>query len=111
MLVSTWKNGSGSFGVKISSDDREKYFRKDWLSVNLTLEGSIGVIVINVDKKSFWTPTCGELISYEIKAWLKLNDLDTWPDKQPYRLELKPLSGNSFFLYKTEKTSGRSLGS
>jgi hypothetical protein len=100
MFVSTWKNGSGSFGVKISMVDRGKYFSKDWSSVNLTLEDSGKLVSVNIDKHSFWTPTCGELINFEIKAWLKKNGLDTWPYKKPHRLELKHLSGNNFLLCK-----------
>ena len=98
MIVSTWKSGSGSFGIKIALDDRERFFDKDWSSVTLTLEGSEQPIKVNVDKDSFWTPTCGELISKEIKAWFKENGLDTWPIRKPHRLELKSISGNHFLL-------------
>ncbi len=98
MLVSTWRNGSGAFGVKIAFDDRMRYFSRHWTSVVLTLEGVQQPIMVNVGKPSFWTRTCGELISHDIKTWLIEKGLATWPHRRPHRLELRPISDNHFML-------------
>ncbi len=100
MIVSTWSNGRGSYGVKIAMKDRLAFFKKDWQSIALTLEGFQQTISVNIDKESFWTVTCGELISKDIGLWLKANNIDTWPPRKPHHLELKPLPNNQFLLCK-----------
>jgi len=63
--------------------DREQFFKKDWKSVVLELEGSTVQVEVNVGKPSFWRPGCGELISREIRIWLKENGLGSWPRGNP----------------------------
>lgn len=101
MIVKTWNNGSGGYGVKITMRDRQQFFNKEWKTVVLEFEGSDVQIEANVDKPSFWSPKCGEIINREIGLWLQDNQLDSWPKNNPHRLSLEPLSSRRFLLRRT----------
>jgi len=60
-------NGSG-YGIKIPISDRDKFFKREWKAVTLELPigGVIKEIEVNVNKPSFWSPSCHELINKEI---------------------------------------------
>lgn len=109
MIVTAWNNGphfpSGAgYGVKVGYDDRSRYFRREWKSVFVLLEGQSQPIEINVAKKSFWAKTCGELISSEIGRWLIKNGMQTWQKYKAPKLVLEPMAdsidGNRFYLHK-----------
>ena len=107
MMVTAWNNGSTGYGVRIAMRDREQFFRKEWKSVILELEGSTVQVEVNVDKLSFWRPGCGELISREIRVWLKENGLDSWPHRDPPKLLLEPLSNHRFLLRQASTAAHR----
>ena len=107
MIVTAWNNGSTSYGVRIAMCDREQFFKKEWKSVVLELEGSTVQVEVNVGKSSFWRPGCGELISREIRIWLKENGLDSWPRRNPPKLLLEPLSNRRFLLRKPSTAAHR----
>lgn len=100
MIVTAWNNGSTGYGVKVTMQDREQFFSKEWRSVSLELEGSAVQVEVNVAKPSFWSPRCGELINREIGTWLKENGLAPWPWREPPKLLLEPLSNRRFLLHK-----------
>jgi hypothetical protein len=102
MIVTGWTNGSpltsgAGYGVKVGYDDRSWYFRHDWKSVFVFLEGQTQPVEINVAKKSFWTKTCGELISAEIGRWLIKNGLAPWPQDHPTKISLEPIYRSGYF--------------
>ena len=103
MIVTAWKNSKhhatgGGYGLKINAADCDRYFRREWRSVILELEGEAGTIDINIDKPSFWTATCHELISADVGRWLLKNRLAPWPPKRPPRLILEPIAESGHFL-------------
>jgi hypothetical protein len=105
MIVTAWKNGTPSttdsaFGVKLSADDWDRYFRKDWETIELELQGYAHVVKVNVAEPSFWSSDCKELIHSEIGRWLIENGLESWQVGQPPRLSLKFIGGNRFRLMK-----------
>jgi len=100
MIVTAWNNGSTGYGVRVTMQDREQFFSKEWRSVTLELEGSAVQVEVNVAKPSFWSPRCGELINREIGTWLKENGLAPWPRRDPPKLLLAPLSNCRFLLHK-----------
>jgi len=101
MIVTAWNNGGAGYGVRIAMRDREQFFKKEWKSVVLELEGSTVQVEVNVGKRSFWRPEgCVELISREIRIWLKENGLAPWPHGNPPKLVLEPLSSRRFLLRK-----------
>ena len=62
MKVTTWNNGSynqsgAGYGVRISSKDRDKYFKKTYKFINLEIEDFTVEIKL---RETFWT-TCPEL--------------------------------------------------
>ena len=105
IIVTAWNNGSknlsgAGYGIKLSIQDRDKYFDKSLKLIFLNLEGNQGQIEINVDKPSFWGINCRELISKEIGMWLYENNLAPWPKGQPPKLSLLKLGQDRFLLKK-----------
>lgn len=78
MIVTVWSNGSGSYGLKIDASNRDKFFKREWKTIFLQLEGEPTEIEVNVNKSSFWNPVCRELIHREIGRWLQANGLVPW---------------------------------
>lgn len=105
MIVKAWNNGQhyptgAGYGLKIDAADRNLYFRREWKSVTLVLEGQVMPVEINIAKPSFWGKTCRELISAEIGRWLIKNKLTPWMKKNPPKLVLEPLSEARHFQLK-----------
>ena len=105
MIVTAWKNGSPSpsgagYGVKLAAGDRDRYFQKDWETIELELEGYAHVVKVSVAKPSFWNSSCRELIHSEIGRWLIENGLGSWGWGNPPKLSLKFIGGSRFRLMK-----------
>jgi len=103
MIVTAWNNGKklksgGGFGIKVAIIDRDRYFRREWRTVILELEGEDGTVEINIDKPSFWDGTCRELISARIGKWLIKNKLAPWVRGNPPMLILTQIEGRQFWL-------------
>ncbi len=101
MIVTAWNNGEhhpngAGYGFKIDVADREKHFDKKWEKVFLELDGEEGVIEVNVDKPSFWGPTCRELISQKIGEWLIKNGKAPWPKGHPPKMKMEHIRDNKF---------------
>ena len=100
-IAKTWNNGhrqaSGAgYGIKITMNDREQFFNRNWRTVTLHLSGNTIPIEVNVDKPSFWNRTCGELISQEIGLWLLRNNASTWPPRTPHHIKMTVISEREF---------------
>lgn len=105
MIVTAWKNGTASasasgagYGVKLEASDRDRYFQRDWETIELELEGYAQVVKVNVAQPSFWNSGCRELIHSEIGRWLIENGLDSWNMGQPPKLSLRFIGGSRFRL-------------
>jgi hypothetical protein len=69
--ASAWNNGrhhrSGAwYGLKIPIADRDRFFRREWGTVQLLLPRRDDPVIVNIDKASFWTDQCGELINAKL---------------------------------------------
>ena len=101
MEVKGWENGSGDnetgsgYGVKLSPEDRERWFEREWSSVILHIEGGDEVHV-NVSQ-SFWRG-CPELRHRRIGQFLVAEGLAPWKKRKPPRVKLEPLGGRHFRL-------------
>jgi len=105
MIVTALKNGTptpggAGYGVRLAADDCDRYFRKEWDTIELELEGYAQVVKVNLAEPSFWNSTCRELVHSEIGRWLIENKLDCWQLSQPPELSLKFIGGNRFRLMK-----------
>lgn len=88
MIVTAWKSTAnpitgGGYGLKVRVEDRDRYFRREWRTVTLELEGSDRPVEVKVGKPSFWNETCHELTSQEIGRWLLDNGYAPWPKGNP----------------------------
>ena len=73
MKVSGWSNGTpnnhigAGYGVGIKRRDRDRYFQRNWGSVEVVLDN--GEVVDVSLSETFWT-TCPELRSAVIGRWM-----------------------------------------
>lgn len=67
---SVWNNGGRGWGLKVlgGPDVRRRYFRRSQSPILIELDGI--QFPFNIDKKSFWTPSCGELIGVPLRDWI-----------------------------------------
>jgi hypothetical protein len=103
MKVKAWNNGShhadgNGYGLKIDARDRDAFFRREWKTILLELEGESSPVKVNIDKDSFWNDTCRELISVRIGKWLIKNRLAPWIKGNPPVLTLTQIEGSRFRL-------------
>ena len=96
MIAKAWNNGGRGYGIQIQAVDRYKYFKREWKTVRLYLQGESQPILVNIDKDSFWTPSCGELIKKEIGTWLENHGKKTWDYDNPPILMVEPISERNF---------------
>ena len=100
-IAKTWNNshyhasGAG-YGLKISFEDRERFFNRDWQNVILHLSGYPRPIEANVAKASFWSRTCGELIKKDIGIWLQRNNRARWNNGHPYEVRFTVVGEREF---------------
>ena len=90
------ESGAG-YGIRISRDDRERYFDREWKAVTVDLDGQEEVAV-NLSP-SFWR-SCIELRSKKIGAWMRREGLAPWPTGEPPELELQAQGEARFALHR-----------
>lgn len=100
-VAKTWNNGhyhaSGAgYGLRITFQDREQFFDRNWQRVILHLDGYSSPIEVNVAKESFWNRDCGELIKNDIGIWLQLNNCERWPFGQPHEVRMTKAGHREF---------------
>lgn len=98
MRVSAWSNGtpspSGSgYGLKVSTGDRDRYFRREWADVIIELPGEVSTVVSL--SPSFWS-SCSELRSAAVGRWLMSEGLAPWLRGGPPTVALTPVGDNRF---------------
>lgn len=106
MIVVGYRNGfkkderddplKGSYGLKVSAEDRDKHFKRKWGTIILTLEGENQPFEVNVDKDSFWIGNCRELLHKNIKDWFFKNKIIPWEKGNPPKIELSKIKDNEF---------------
>jgi hypothetical protein len=103
MIVTAWNNGDhhsdgNGYGIKLDLVDRNAFFKSEWKTILIELEGESNTAEVNIDKASFWNQTCRELISVEIGKWLIKNHLAPWKKGYPPQLKLEKKTSNLFQL-------------
>lgn len=101
MIVSGWNNGSpnnktgAGYGIRLSKEDRDRYFKKEWDFVEIELED--GEVVKVKLSNSFWNK-CTELRSSKIGKWLLEMGYAPWPKGNPPKFRLIPVYERRFKL-------------
>lgn len=96
-----WNNGQfhrtgAGYGIRISSEDRDINFSREWNHVVIELEGEEETVTVSISP-SFWKK-CPELRSAKIGKWMIKNDFRRWPPNNPPTFELKPIREQRFRL-------------
>ena len=101
MIVSGWNNGSpdnrtgAGYGIRLSKEDRDRYFRREWSSVEIELEN--GEVVEVRLSNSFWKG-CVELRSSKIGRWMLEKGYAPWSKGNPPKFKLTPVGERKFKL-------------
>lgn len=103
MKVTAWNNGShhpdgNGYGIKLSPNDRDTFFNREWKTILVELEGESIPAEVNIEKASFWNQTCKELISVKIGKWLITHGLAPWPFEKPPVFEMVQIGERHFRL-------------
>jgi hypothetical protein len=104
MTWTAWNNGAhhrtgAGYGFKVESTDRDLYFLPQWETVLIELPRGSEVVSIevNIDKGSFWGPSCRELISQAIGRWLIMQGYAPWVKGSPPKFNVQ-LAGEGRFV-------------
>lgn len=102
MIVTAWNNGKhhrngAGYGFKFDATDRDRNIQRSWRTLVVELPNGQRVEA-NIDKPSFWSGSCREIISKEFGAWLLQNRYAPWPKGSPPKFRLSHQSGNHFKL-------------
>jgi|SRR6516162_1613049 hypothetical protein len=95
-----WKNGgpfppgNAGYGIQIRNMNDRKRFPRG--TVELRLDGFLRPVFANTNKKSFFTPSCGELINIGIGEWMRSLGLIPWPEGHPHKFALRQIEPNVF---------------
>jgi hypothetical protein len=108
MIVTAWNNGAHmrngtGYGFRISLTDRDQYFKKDWNSIELSLEDQPETFQIAIDPATFWSDESIILHSKEIGLWLRKVGLSPWPMGRPPVFILNPIAENRFSVERAKK--------
>ncbi|WP_292384383.1 hypothetical protein [Methanoculleus sp. UBA430] len=101
MKVSCWSNGTpnghtgAGYGIRISYDDRDRYFQRSWGSVEVVLDNG-EVVDVSLSEK-FWA-TCPELKSAVIGRWMLDLGVIPWAKGKPPEFDLEPIGDRRFRL-------------
>jgi len=101
MMVSGWSKGSANnrtgagYGVGIKRRDRDRYFQRNWGSVEVVLDSGKAVDISLSEK--FWT-TCPELRSAVIGRWMLNQGVIPWPKGKLPEFDLEPVGDRRFRL-------------
>ena len=101
-MIATGWNGSSpnnmtgaGYGIRVSRQNRDRYFRRGWPSVTIELE-NWGTTEANLTP-SFWRG-CTEMRGREIGKFLLDYGLAPWHKGKPPRLKLEPIGPRRFIL-------------
>ena len=98
MIVTAWR-GNSAYGFKVSQQDRDQCFSRDWKCIYLLLPGENEAFAVNIDKPSFWNDTCRELIHKRIKEWLTVHGYIPWQKGHPPKFEMRCMEDNYFTIH------------
>lgn len=90
--VTAWSNGGSGRGLRVPPQDRDRFFRRDWRTVTITLPDG-RVITPNLTR-TFWT-TCPEIRSAAIGRLAP-----SWPVGNPPRFTMAPTGRAAFRLHR-----------
>jgi hypothetical protein len=99
LRVTAWSNGNGIYGLRISTRDRKKHFKRKWSHVKVELDGDVHQFEL---MPRFWNRVAEfhDRGDPAIGKWLRRHHIIPWPNRQTPRLQLIPLGGGRFRLLK-----------
>jgi hypothetical protein len=108
MVVTAWNNGAHSrngsgYGFRVHPADRDTFFKKEWTSIVIEVEGQGDPVEIPLEGLSLWAEVPGPVPCAAVGRWLRHNGLAPWTQGNPPVLLLEPVEGNRFKVEKAAK--------
>ncbi len=97
MRVTGWSNGGGTYGIRIGSRNRSKFFDVNWTEIEVEIDGEVHRLALT-DGFRRKCPEFRDRGGPVIREWLRRNRTLSWPKGPPPSMELTPLGGNQFRL-------------
>jgi hypothetical protein len=97
--ASAWSSGNGSFGIRISYPNRQRFFKKAWKTVSVEIDGNVHKFTLT---PGFWKkcPEFRDAGAPVIRDWLERNFTLNWPTGKPPKVKLVQLGEARFRLIK-----------
>lgn len=97
MEVSAWSSGSGTFGIRVGTPNREQYFNRSWTEIKVEIDGDTHRFSLT---SGFWNkcPEFRDTGSEVIQEWLQRHYTIKWPKGYPPRFQLLSLGAARFRL-------------
>jgi hypothetical protein len=97
MRVKGWKNGGGTYGIRVGSPNIRKYFDESWAEIEVEIEGKLHRFALT-DGFRRHCPEFRDRGAPVIREWLRRYRTLDWPKGSPPSMLLIPLGGNRFRL-------------
>ncbi len=100
MAVKGWNNGSpnnktcAGYGIRLTKEDRDKFFKKSWKTISLQL-GDESVVNVSLSN-SFWEDCI--VRNAKIGKWMRNNKIAPWEKNNPPSLTLDSIGNRKFRL-------------
>lgn len=111
MIVNAWNNGAHSrngsgYGFRVHPADRDAYFKKEWTSLVIEVEGQGEPVEVELDPAGLWGETPAPILCPAVGRWLRHNGLAPWGRGNAPVILLEPVEGNHFKVEKAAKRHG-----
>jgi hypothetical protein len=97
MEVSAWSSGGSTYGIRVGTANRDRYFDPNWTAIEVEIEGEVHRFAVT---PAFWKqcPEFRDSGGTVIRDWLQRHGTLDWPSGHPPQFQLLPLGGQRFRL-------------
>src|SRR2546422_1595459 len=97
MQASAWHDGGSTYGIRVGTPNRQKFFDPSWTEIEVEIDGQSHRFALTA---SFWNhcPEFRDRGTPIIRDWLHCHKSLTWPRGNPPKVELIPLGNQRFRL-------------
>lgn len=97
MKASAWSNGQGTYGIRVGTPNRDRFFDPSWEEIEVEIDGRFHTFGLT---SAFWRkcPEFRDRGEPVIREWLRRNRSLSWLSGDPPKVELESLGHGRFRL-------------